>query len=321
MPSAVSEPPGNGDVPAFAAYGLALRNVGLGPDTLVPADESWPALEILREVGQVSPGLDRLSDRRAEIGLQAGGRVKIEREPLQARFETLAPLTDVELVHPFLAPVAAIASRWLGRESFHAGAFVSDGGAWALIGERGAGKSSMLAWLALGGAEIVADDVLVVDQRTAFAGPRSIDLRAEPAARLQAGEHLGRVGRRERWRLGVGPVAPQLPLRGWILLGWGDRVEARRIPGGACLAEVARHRAVRVPPTRPEVLLELAALPAWELRRPQRWESLSEAVRVLLEAIGDPRELAPPLHTTGTPGSTRRASLAERPVAFARPVQ
>ncbi|GAB3935843.1 hypothetical protein GCM10027614_11390 [Micromonospora vulcania] len=58
------------------------------------------------------------------------------------------PLTPDVLAHPYLAPVATTVNRWAGRETFHSGAFVLDGRAWAVLGPRTAGKSSLLAALA-----------------------------------------------------------------------------------------------------------------------------------------------------------------------------
>lgn len=252
---------------------------------LVPAPAAWPDLELVRNVGDASAELDTLTPDRAELVLSAGGTVVIERAPRRAIFTTPKPLRDEELVHPLLAPVAAVCARWLGRESLHAGAFALDGGAWALVGDREAGKSSILARLALAGVDIVSDDVLVVARTTAFAGPRSIDLRAEPARHLEAGDAVGKVGARERWRLRLGPVEAELPLRGWVSLGWGERVGAKRLSGAARIPELARHRALNVPSTKPEALLDLAALPAWELRRPPGWSSMEEAARRLLETV------------------------------------
>lgn len=273
------------DDPARGAYGFALRGIEGVDDLLVRAPASWPVLDIVRSSGWDAPSLDRLGDEKAELRLHGGGCIRIARSPLRATFATPSPLGDAELVHPLLGAAAAVASHWLGREAFHAGAVVLAGGAWGLVGDRGTGKSSTLAWLGAHGADVASDDLLVVDGTTLFAGPRSVDLRAEPAAQLGAGEHLGRIGRRERWRVRLSAVAPELPLRGWVLLGWGDRLEVRRLPGGVRLAELARQRALKVPPLHPESLLELAALPAWELRRPRRWNSLADAARLLLGTV------------------------------------
>jgi hypothetical protein len=270
---------------AAGAYGLALRGLESAAHLLVAGVDTWQPLDVLRRVGTGSAQIDRLGDERAEVAFEGGGQVVIEREPAQAIFTLPRPLSDEELVHPYLAPLGVIAGYWSGRESFHAGTFLLNEGAWALVGDRGAGKSSLLAWLSLEGREIVADDILVLDDGNALAGPRAVDLRAGPARRLGAGEPLGVVGARERWRLTTGSVAAEAPLRGWIFLRWGDRVEMERLPGGRRVPELARHRALRVPPKDPRVLVELAGLPAWELRRPRRWASLGEAGARLVEVL------------------------------------
>jgi hypothetical protein len=140
-----------------------------------------------------------------------------------------------ELVHPHLAPGAAVLARWLGRETLHAGAVLAGGGAWAMLGDRESGKSSTLDWLAAHGHPVLADDLLVLDGSDVLAGPRCIDLRADAAQRLGAGEPLGVVGTRERWRLRLGPLASSAPLRGWGILDWGDdvAVEPVRAPSGS----------------------------------------------------------------------------------------
>jgi hypothetical protein len=192
------------------------------------------------------------------------------------------PVRPDELVHPYLAPAAAVIARWTGRESMHAGAFAEDGRALGVVGAREAGKSSTMAWLAEAGVDVLCDDMLIVDGDRPLTGPRSIDLRGDAARRLGAGEAIGLTGARERWRLRLEHAAPAV-LRGWVFLAWGDRVEARRLGGRERLARLAEQRALRLPPARPEGLLELTSLPAWELSRPRDWGSLPQAADRLRE--------------------------------------
>jgi hypothetical protein len=270
------------------AYGLRVRGVDSARALLVPAERSWPSVELVSRIGDSSSDpYDRVSNQHAELKLLEGSRVIIEREKGRAVFIGASPPRPEELVHPYLAPVAAIYAYWLERESFHAGAFVAGDGVWALIGERESGKSSTLAWLALHGYEIVCDDMLVLEDGDALAGPRSIDLRPEAAHALGTGEPLGRVGARERWRLTPGVVRDELPLRGWIFLRWGDRVECARVPGAERLRRLGANRGARLPVADPPYLIELAALPGWELHRPQGWHSLALAAERLLETVSD----------------------------------
>jgi hypothetical protein len=250
---------------------------------LVPAEDDWPALELTRGAGPAAPVHQLVGDDDAVLATRSGARLEVSREPLRAVFTTPEPIGEDALVHPYLAAAAAVVSRWLGRESLHAGAFVADGRAWAVVGDRGSGKSSLLASLALAGTTVLADDLLVLEGAAALAGPRAIDLRPDAAERLGAGEPLGVVGTRERWRLRLGPVPSETELAGLILLGWGDRVQLVVAGAGRVLEAVVGAQALRVPPGDPASRLSLATLPAWELRRPPAWDSLPAALELLLD--------------------------------------
>jgi hypothetical protein len=256
------------------------------PDRLlVDADPTWPALHVTASEEEEAPAEDILTDRRAEVTLRTGGRLTLDRDCGMARFAVPRPLSDEEIVHPYLAAPAIIVSHWLGRIAFHAGGFVYRGGAWGVAGSRGAGKSSLLAALALAGHGIVADDVLVLDGATAFAGPRSVDLRAEAARRLGVGEDIGVAGLRPRLRLRLPPIAPQLPFRGWVFLAWGDAPRMVRVGPSDRLGRLLEAAALRVTPAEPERMLELAAQPAWTLERPRDWHRMGDSLRRLIMTL------------------------------------
>src|SRR6266480_4812986 len=183
------------------AYGLRLENVERARPLLVQAPAAWPRLRVARKIGTSQAEHDWLSDQAAVLTFQSGGEVSIHRRSGRATFLLPHRMKTAELVHPLLAPAAAVMAYWLGRESFHASGLVVGNRVWGLIGERGSGKSTTVARLALDGFGIASDDLLVVEGSTVFAGPRSIDLRREAAERLAVGEALGVVGARERWRL------------------------------------------------------------------------------------------------------------------------
>jgi len=269
----------------FGAYGLRLANVERARRFLAPARPSWPRLEIRRRVGDGGGGPDWLTESKARLTLQTGGEIHVDRERGRAMYIVPRRLGAAELVHPLLAPVAAVMAYWLGRECFHAGAFVAGGRAWGIIGERGSGKSTTVAELALADVPIVGDDLLVVGEGTVFGGPRAVDLREDAAERLGVGESLGVVGARERWRLSLPATEPELPLGGWIFLAWGERVEMAPVPGSERLVRLHAGRGVNLPPRNADVLLELASLPAWELRRPKSWGSAGDALQRLLETV------------------------------------
>jgi hypothetical protein len=267
------------------AYGLWLTGLEAPGSLLVPARPEWPRFEVVAQLGRASSPYDRVGEDRACLALQNGGEIEIDRTAGRIVFSVPHELRAPELIHPYLAPAAAVIAPWFGRESFHAGAFVAGGGVWALVGERATGKSSTLAWLALQGYDVVCDDILVVEGMSAFAGPRSVDLRGEAARHLGAGEPLGTVGVRKRWRMQLGPVGEELTMRGWFFLGWSERVEAAPLGAAERLRRLFANRGARLLPAHPAFLLELADLPGWDLRRPPGWDSLPAAGERLLEIL------------------------------------
>ena len=48
---------------------------------------------------------------------------------------------------------------------------------------------------------------------------------------------------------------------------------------------LAAQRVIGMPPASPTVLLELAALPAFELTRPNRLEAIDQVTELLLETV------------------------------------
>jgi hypothetical protein len=269
--------------PSLGAYGIRLEGLEAAAELLVPVDAAAPVYRVESEVGRPAPEPEHVDDDRARLRLRSGGRILIDRRRGTVRFQVPHPVRPDELVHPYLAPAAAVIGRWLGRESVHAGAFAVDGRAWAVVGAREAGKSSTLAWLALNGAEVLCDDLLVVDGRATWTGPRTIDLREDAAERLWAGEPIGVTGARERWRLRLAPAGDGHALEGFVFLGWGDGVAVRALAAQERLERLAPQRGLRLEPARADAVLDLASLPAWEVRRPRSWASLPEAGQRLFE--------------------------------------
>ena len=187
-------------------------------------------------------------------------------------------------MHPYLAPAAAVIARWMGRESMHAGAFAAGGQALGVVGTREAGKSSTLAWLAQAGVDVLCDDMLIVDGDAPLVGP-AIDRPARRRGRAPGRRRADRDDRRAR----ALAAAARPARRGGRSCAagsssrWGDRVAVRSLPAAERLPRLAAERGLRLPPARPDALLELTSLPAWELSRPRDWGSLPEAADRLLE--------------------------------------
>lgn len=271
------------------AYGFRIYGVDATASQLVQAPAHWPPIELRVHVtGSVpaEPEPDYVDPNRARLRVRSGGSVVMDRAAGHATFNLAARPTATALVHPHLAAVAAVWSHWYGRDGFHAGAFVAAGGVWGLLGEKGSGKSSTLAGLARLGVPIVCDDVLALERGTAYAGPRALDLRADAARAFGTGEPLGMIGDRERWRVALEPIAPELPFHGWVALRWSDRTAVGPLRGADRLRELLEHRALLIPPASPTTLMDLSSLPFVELSRPRVWGSLDSALGLLLETLG-----------------------------------
>ena len=180
----------------------ATRVRMLAPSAELP----WPtdgAERILQEGAPGSP-LERFAERHPDAGLRlfaagfgeavisADGRLVtgLPREERPGRFERLL----VGRVLPWTALVR-------GLEVLHAAAVTIEGRAVLLIGQSGAGKTSVALRLVLAGAEFLTDDVLAVDR--------------DPGARLRAhpGALVAGLRAAERARLATAQRAALGPLR------------------------------------------------------------------------------------------------------------
>jgi hypothetical protein len=274
------------------AYGFDLLGFEEDSPLLGPAEPGWPSLRVVRATPDpdhsprsATPGTVAFDEERGEVWIGDGERVVVDRTTMTVRVITERRVDDRLMVHPYLGLPAAWASRWLGRQVLHGGAFVHSGRAWAVLGNKEGGKSSTLAWLLRRGHEIVSDDILVIEEGTVFSGPRCVDLRSGAASRL-GGEDIGKVGARVRWRLSAGPVAPSMPLAGLVHLSWGDRVLLEPLTAEHRLAGLVEHSAISPEAGDSVAYLDLAVLPAWRFVRPQGWEAFEQANTELLEVLG-----------------------------------
>jgi hypothetical protein len=267
------------------AYGFRIEGRARAAAQLGPAPAHWPALETAFSLAEEPPPASEFGRERARLPLRTGGWIDFERAPARAHLRLPSEVPDAAITHPLLGIIATVPAYWLGWESFHAGAFAVDGGVWGVIAAREAGKSSLIASLALAGVPIVCDDVLVLAGLTAFAGPRSADLREPAALALGVGEPLGQVGDRHRWRLPLGEVEPELPLQGWITLRWDDGLALRALRGAGRLRRIVEHRAFLAAAPDPAWLMELSALPVLEFARPRRWDAAAGSAAFLVDEL------------------------------------
>lgn len=262
------------------AYGLALTGIEIGEELLVPATDTWLRTEIVVEHGPTEEVREYLDESGGTVRF-ADAVAHVEREPAKAIFRFAGEPRVEAVIHPYLSPVAGLLAHWYGREALHAGGYIVDGGVWGVVADRGGGKSSTLAQLALDGAQIVADDLLVVDADAALAGPRAIDLREDVSAVLGVGEPLGVLGTRSRWRFRLPTVESALPLRGWVFLEWGETFSIEPTSPSERLERLGAQRMIRRRPPDPTSLLRLASHPGFVIRRPESLESLAETARHL----------------------------------------
>ena len=250
------------------AFGFRVR--GLGSEGLTPGQRAdWPQLRVRVRVGRSTDAGSHAGEDRARLPLGNGECVELDRTTRTATYRTHAELDRDRLLHPLLAPAAAVMARWFGREAFHAGAFLADGGAWALAGTNEAGKSSLLAALAMADRAVLTDDLLVVGDGLAYAGPRCVDLRELHVVGGSVADRVRSVRGGTRHRLDLPPTVAVVPLRGWFFLEWGDAVEAVPCAAGARIERIMAQRRWATEAIDPHVLLELGSLPARVLRRPR----------------------------------------------------
>jgi hypothetical protein len=266
-----------------AAYGFrwgGLYSPALG---LVGADD-WPLISV-RERHASDDDVTTVDADRASIQTPTA-QLRLYRT--SSTMEIVSPLSVPisDVVHPTLWPAASIFARWRSRETLHAGAFSLDGEtAWAVLGERGAGKSSLLAALALRGVEVLSDDLLVIDGNHCYAGPRCIDLRPEGAAALGVVRYASMVRSTERRRLALEPCSGTYRLGGFVSLAWGASISASPVAPAESFGLLVDHRRVGALGADFAYLLELSGMPALRFTRPHAWRSLGSAVAELTQAV------------------------------------
>ncbi len=292
MSTTLSENPGG----ERGVYGLRIEAPGsegmIDRSLLAEAPPSWPTWQVVyeplvdRSTGD-APVVESWSSDHATLSTQSRGFITVDRTAARTTLHLPEAPTAATVLHPYLASTGVVAGHWLGRTPFHAGAFVQDGRAWGVLGAKEMGKSSLLMCLHRSGVAVLADDVLVVEGTSAFPGPRCLDLRESAAERFGAGEYLGVVGGRERWRVTLPTIPPVVPFGGWVLLDWTDRLEVNRPSASVQLTALLAHCGLTVPGVPTAGLLDLLGYPMIRFGRPRDWAQVDDTLAQLLQAIGD----------------------------------
>lgn len=267
------------------AYGLRLQGANADPRDLTDAPTTWPDLAVTVRVDPaVGDPARTLSSEAATLPYRGGGAAQLDRAARTAELVVPRDLGPDAVVHPCLSPVAAVFARWDGREALHAGAVVGRDGAWAIVAPRGGGKSTTLAGLALRGLPLVADDLLVVHERSVFAGPPFVDLRPDAAATLGALD-LARTARDgTRLRLPVIGAPPAVELCGILHLEWAAEAAVTALGVAERARLLAVGRASGLEDAAPQRALDLFGLPAWRVGRPRDgapWATVDQLAQLI----------------------------------------
>jgi hypothetical protein len=259
--------------PGIGAYGLRLSGALERRYLIELSDETaWDGVSVTRQTGPIDPFEDFADDSCARVNLLNGYWGEFRRHSAEAVFGTPTLENDGTFTHPFLGAVAAIFAHWRGLEAYHGGAVVWDGAAIMLLGDKGSGKSTSMAWLASQGVTVVADDLVIVDRGHVATGPRCLDLRRQTTEALGVRDLTEEVrGERDRLQLGSAPASA--PLRGFVILADGEH-ELRPLRPTDRLRRLQSFRSVSAPGHSPPSLLDVVELPGVELRRPLVFDEL-----------------------------------------------
>jgi len=258
-----------------ACYGHAWRGLGSGRRWLADTVADEPVVTVSQR--RLDPGVDPPGETPATrvLELLVGGWLEVDTEAGAACYVTSSAIDPEELVHPYLAAAAGVLCLRRGMECHHAGAFVADGGAWAVLGDREAGKSTLMAALSRRGLPVLTDELVAVADGLVQVGPRLVDLRRPTAEHLGVGEALPSVRPGGRWRVPLEPASPA-PLAGWVHLAWGPETELRPL---GLTERIGRVAALGV--NRPAETVGLVSLPGFELVRPATLDSLEATLDLL----------------------------------------
>jgi hypothetical protein len=276
----------------LGAYGLNIVGLAGAEEWMQALPRCSPALRV--ETNHEAAGnfeRSSLNGTAADLRLVGGGRLRMRRGDERAVFSFPELPPDEDLLHPYLAPAAALAHLWAGREALHAGAFATSAGAVALFAEKEGGKSTTLAWLAVKHRRpVLSDDLVVLRSGAVLSGPRCVDLRRTRAPNdldLDLDLDTADVVRNsERLRIAVRPTPSETPLIGSVVLRWGPRTRLDEPTAANRLRELLPHRMYgdRVGGD-PAALLQVAALPMLIVTRPRGDKGLREAALVLSDYL------------------------------------
>ncbi len=250
-----------------------------------PVPDSSPSLQVEKHREVTSAASSRVDASAADMRLLGGGRLRMQRGDGRARFSFREVPRDEVLLHPYLAPAAALAHMWTGNEALHGGAFATSQGAVAVLADKKGGKSTTLALLASAhGVPVLSDDLVIVREGAVLSGPRCIDLRARGSDHDLNLDTTRTVRNPARLRVPLPGVPASTPLIATVVLRWGGRMKLDAPIPADRLRELLPHRMYRHRLAGdPMTILRLAALPMVILTRPRGNSGLRHAASALTD--------------------------------------
>jgi hypothetical protein len=243
------------------------------------------------------------ADGAVHLAFTEGARFTVSADGRDIWAEWDAPLTDAD-AYTFLAgPVLGLTLRAHEALALHASAVVFEGGAWALVGQGGAGKSTLAAACALDGAAVLAED-LVALRRTdanwiAAAGHHQLRLWPE-GEQLLPGGALALPTLTPSWpkraldlaSRGLPRATSDVALRGIVVLGDrvapGEEPRAARLAARDAVVELVAHAYANHLLDGAQLARELGwwgeiamTVPAWRLHAGSASEGLHRTVKFL----------------------------------------
>jgi hypothetical protein len=268
---------------ALGAYGLNIVGLAGAEEWMQALPPCSPPLRVETARDAARSERSSLDGTAADLRLVGGGRLRMRRGDDRALFSFPELPPDEDLLHPYLAPAAALSHLWAGREALHGGAFATSAGAVALFAEKEGGKSTTLASLAVKHRlSVLSDDLVVLRSGAVLSGPRCLDLRRTRTLNGLDLETARVVRSSERLRLSLPPTASETPLIGSVVLRWGLRTRLEEPAAADRLLELLPHRMYgdRLGGD-PPALLQVATLPMLIVTRPRGEKGLREAARAL----------------------------------------
>ncbi len=254
---------------ARGAYGIAL-GPPLGHHPALRELPNPSAFLRLNDCTEAPPAAHQGDRRHMRVALADGTLLEVRAREgvLYDGFLSGGPRREADdLIHPYLAPIAALIHRWGGVPALHGAAVVTDNRALALIGDREAGKTTTAAAMVhRRGWTLLSDDLLVVERGEALAGPTSLDLRPSGAELLGLTGEIVRNSERVRRLEHDGPNL-SAKLIACVHLEFGSRNTLTSMPMQDRLGRLAQQLYWPSLPGSPHDLLRLASLPHFLLQR------------------------------------------------------